>query len=203
MQLTIIQLPCVQEAGKLAQFTTPMGELYTVFYEKLFIANPEVKPLFKQSLQVQGRKLVSMLSAIVRLAKAGEIDELKAACEKLGERHVGYNVALVHFHTVGQVLLATLEQCLGEQYTPEVHTAWLNTFCVLMKFIMPAHKAAVARASKAKRNTGRAVQPAAAPSAAAGMLESSVRGSAANPRSQAGAGGNADTTSRPSTQGAA
>ena len=166
-------VPFLQASGQLQMFETPIGQLYTIFYDNLFVANPALRPLFKSSLQVQGRKLVSMLGTIVSMAKKGDLEQLKTACEKLGERHVGYNVALVHFHTVGQVLLATLAECLGDDFTPELRGAWLNTFCILMKFIMPAHKAAFARRQKELGRSKGSVLP--AHTAASALIDSTAQ----------------------------
>ncbi len=42
----------------------------------------------------------------------------------LGKRHKGYGVIEAHYPVVGSALLATLEQGLGDGYTPEIAAAF-------------------------------------------------------------------------------
>jgi len=51
--------------------------------------------------------------------------------EDLGRRHAGYGVRDEHYHTVGAALLWTLEQGLGELYTPDVAEAWAAAYTLL------------------------------------------------------------------------
>ena len=44
----------------------------------------------------------------------------------LGSRLVGYGVQTQHDQTVGVALLWTLEQGLGDTFTPEVRDAWAS-----------------------------------------------------------------------------
>ena len=46
----------------------------------------------------------------------------------LGRRHVGYGVRDSHYATVGEALLWTLEQGLGDAFTPDVRAAWAETY---------------------------------------------------------------------------
>jgi hemoglobin-like flavoprotein len=56
---------------------------------------------------------------------------LVPAVKALGERHVGYGVQKADYATVGAALLWTLEQGLGEAFTPEVKAAWTVVYTVL------------------------------------------------------------------------
>ena len=40
-------------------------------------------------------------------------------------RHLGYGATEAHYDTVGEVLHWTLEQGLGDAFTPEVKNAWM------------------------------------------------------------------------------
>jgi nitric oxide dioxygenase len=44
--------------------------------------------------------------------------------EPLGRRHAGYGVRDEHYTAGGHALLWTLEQGLGDAFTPEVRDAW-------------------------------------------------------------------------------
>jgi len=53
-----------------------------------------------------------------------KLDELVPILKDLGKRHVKYGVVDAHYPVVGGALLATLEQGLGDGYTPEVASAF-------------------------------------------------------------------------------
>ncbi|MEC9340213.1 MAG: globin family protein [Pseudomonadota bacterium] len=100
-----------------------------LFYAKLFELDPSVKPLFKGSMEEQGRKLMNMLgTAAMGLDK---LDSIVGAVQDLGRRHVAYGVKDAHYDTVGAALLWTLEQGLGDAFTPEVKAAWTQAYVLL------------------------------------------------------------------------
>jgi hemoglobin-like flavoprotein len=101
----------------------------TLFYERLFILDPSLKPMFKGDMVHQGRMLMSMLSAAVN--GLTNLDALVPTVMKLGARHTGYGVRDEHYATVGEALLHTLEKGLGEQFTPEVRDAWISAYTIL------------------------------------------------------------------------
>jgi len=94
-----------------------------LFYERLFAANPDFRPLFKNDMRIQGVKLMSMLAMVVyNLPEPGRV---LPAIRDLALRHVGYGVKLADYHALGEALLWTLEQALGEDFTPAVQEAWM------------------------------------------------------------------------------
>lgn len=100
-----------------------------IFYTKLFELDPDLKPLFPNSdeaMKVQGNKLMSMLAAAV--AGLSNLDALIPILKDLGKRHVEYKVEASHYETVGAALLGTLEAGLGDDFTPEVKTAWAEVY---------------------------------------------------------------------------
>jgi hemoglobin-like flavoprotein len=100
-----------------------------LFYGRLFELDPELKPLFKNDIKEQGRKLMQMITVAVR--GLGDLGKLVPAVEDLGQRHVGYGVRKKDYETVGAALLWTLEKGLGEAFTPEVEEAWFTTYHTL------------------------------------------------------------------------
>ncbi len=100
-----------------------------LFYGKLFELDPNLKPLFKSDLKEQGKKLMTMITMVVR--GLNDLGRLVPAVEDLGRRHVGYGVKDTHYATVGAALLWTLEQGLGNDFTPEVKDAWGTAYGVL------------------------------------------------------------------------
>ena len=58
------------------------------------------------------------------------------ANEALGRRHVSYHVKEEHYPVVVEAMLQTLAECLGEDFPPDVCTAWesaLNFVSDVMK----------------------------------------------------------------------
>ena len=100
-----------------------------LFYGKLFELDPSVKSMFKGDMKEQGRKLMAILNTAVNsLDKLGEI---VPAVQEMGRRHVGYGVKDEHYDTVGEALIWTLGQGLGEAFTDDVKSAWLETYTIV------------------------------------------------------------------------
>lgn len=97
-----------------------------LFYERLFTIAPHVKPLFTSDIKEQGKKLMAMLGSIVSILDAPE--RLVPMLTNLGRRHVEYGVKVEYFAPVGEALIWTLQQGLGEHFTEETKQAWLAAF---------------------------------------------------------------------------
>jgi class 3 adenylate cyclase/hemoglobin-like flavoprotein len=96
------------------------------FYAILFEFNPELRPLFKDDLAVQSRMLVSMLSSLVK--GLNRTSEIEGGLRALGKRHSGYQASLADYDKVANALLLTLNEFLGDDFTPEVRDAWTEVF---------------------------------------------------------------------------
>jgi len=100
-----------------------------LFYSRLFTLDPALRPMFRSDMAHQGRMLMSMLgSAVNGLTK---LDTLVPVVHNLGARHVHYGVRDEHYATVGSALLWTLEQGLGEKFTPAARDAWAAAYALL------------------------------------------------------------------------
>lgn len=84
------------------------------FYQRLFEIDPSLRPLFQSNLEQQGRKLMQMLSAAVRLLDHPE--SLIPVLENLGRRHTDYGVRDEHYDTVGEALLDTTRGRIGKLF---------------------------------------------------------------------------------------
>ena len=100
-----------------------------LFYARLFTLDPTLRALFHGDMQAQGRKLMTMLRVVVK--GLNRLVVLLPALHELGRRHLEYGVTEAHYATVGAALLWTLEQGLGESFTPEVATAWSTAYSLL------------------------------------------------------------------------
>jgi hemoglobin-like flavoprotein len=100
-----------------------------MFYDRLFVLDPTLRPLFKGDMAEQGRKLMSMIGAAV--ANLGRLDVIVPTVRELGRRHAGYGVQQSHYDTVGTALVWTLEQGLGSDFTQATRQAWVEAYTIL------------------------------------------------------------------------
>jgi hemoglobin-like flavoprotein len=113
--------------------TDEAGEL---FYGRLFDKHPELKPLFKSNPQEQARKLIALITFAVN--KLNSFEEIISDVEALGKRHVAYGVHPKHYEIVGDTLLWTLEQGLGEKWNGDLLVAWSNLYGILSDIMIKA-----------------------------------------------------------------
>ena len=106
------------------------------FYEKLFEAYPQVKPLFDQTnLSKQSEKLYGSLVLLVENIRNAEV--LQSVLGPLGEKHKGYGAIEQHYPLVGEALIATLAEYIGpEDWTPEVEQAWVTTYGAVVEMML-------------------------------------------------------------------
>ncbi len=112
-----------------------------LFYRRLFELDPASRDLFPQDMAAQRRKLMQTLHFVVKAldwpesAWADEIDpqeDLFLVVLALGRRHRRlYQVKDEQYELVGAALLWTLDQGLGEAFTPEVQAAWGRVYTLL------------------------------------------------------------------------
>jgi hemoglobin-like flavoprotein len=100
------------------------------FYERLFALDPAARRLFAGTdMTAQQRKLVGMLTEIV--AQLDRPESLVPNVSALGRQHLHYGVKEADYETVGAALLWTIEQGLGESFTPAVREAWNEAYLLV------------------------------------------------------------------------
>jgi hemoglobin-like flavoprotein len=98
----------------------------SMFYDRLFELDPSLRSLFRSSREAQAQKLAQALTVVVKGLE--QPAQLRGAVEALGRRHAAYGVRGEHYTTVGEALIWTLEQGLGDAFTPEVRSAWIDAY---------------------------------------------------------------------------
>lgn len=99
------------------------GPVALLFYGRLFTLDPTLRPMFRQDIELQGRKLMDMLTAVVD--NLDHFEGLAPTLRALGQKHAGYGVRPEHYETVAQALMWALGQALDTQFYPELRSAWL------------------------------------------------------------------------------
>ena len=120
-----------------------------LFYTRLFELDPSLRLMFKGNMAEQGKKLMTTLKVVV--VGLTRLESLVPAVQALGRRHAGYRVADEHYDTVAEALLWTLQQGLGEYFTPDVAAAWSTAYGILADVM----KAAAAEVDEAMIVAGR------------------------------------------------
>ena len=116
------------------------AEAAAIFYDRLFAVAPSVRELFKADLKAQGAKLMASLAMVV--VGLDKLDQILPQVQDLARRHVDYGAKDEHYAVVGEALLWTLGQGLGDDFTPEVEAAWVEAYTLLSgAMIAAAHEA--------------------------------------------------------------
>jgi len=133
--MTEHQIELVKNSWKILSKVDPelIGD---VFYSKLFIEMPQVRPMFKTPRGTQSRKLIATLSIIVN--RLEELEELTKDIEELAIRHVKYGVKPEHYKAVGSALFWTLERGLGIDWSSEIAEAWHTCYSTLSQTMIKA-----------------------------------------------------------------
>ena len=121
------QIDLIQQTFALA--APAAGVIAERFYQRLFVLDPTLRPLFSGDMGEQGDKLMTMLALVVH--NLPEPERLLDAVRRLGERHAHYGVQPAHYTTVGEALLWTLAQHFGPAFTDEVRAAWTAAYQLL------------------------------------------------------------------------
>ena len=99
-------------------------------------ADPLLRQLFRGDMAQQGERLMTMIGAAVGLLDRP--DALIPVLQKLGAWHAGYGVVEAHYATVGDALLSTLEQGLGDAFTPETGATWAALYGLVSRTMTEA-----------------------------------------------------------------
>jgi hemoglobin-like flavoprotein len=130
--MTPDQVKAIQDSFKLV---APISDqAAALFYGRLFEIAPAVKPLFRGDMTEQGRKLMATLGAVVN--SLGNLEAVLPAASALAKRHVDYGVTADDYTPVGAALLWTLEQGLGEHWTPQLAEAWGAAYTLLSNYMI-------------------------------------------------------------------
>lgn len=128
------QIELVQETFALV---VPIKETAAeLFYNRLFEISPETQSMFTGDIKEQGNKLMAALATVVNGLTS--LDEIVPVVQELAVRHVGYGVEVWHYDVVRDALIWTLQQGLGEAFSPEVEDAWYAAYALLASVMVEA-----------------------------------------------------------------
>lgn len=133
--MTEKQITIIKKTWKLFRDINPLM-VGDTFYSKLFTDNPTLRKMFPKYMNEQYMKLIDMLSTIV--ARLDRLDDLTGEIAAMAGRHVQYGVKPEHYRLVGDALLWTLQQGLGNDWNEEVKEAWTKCYTMLAEAMIAA-----------------------------------------------------------------
>lgn len=112
-----------------------------LLFKNVFIASPATLAMFSfkdepnlyesPKFKAHGKLVVGTVGTAV--AGLRDLDSLVPVLLNLGRSHVAMNkgIGAAHYDLVGEQLILTLRQGLGNDFTPEVEEAWTDVYAVV------------------------------------------------------------------------
>ena len=134
------------EQKKLITATVPILKengilLTTHFYQRMFTHNPELKNIFNMGNQQSGKQQTALAMAV--LAYAENIANpmvLLPVVDRIGHKHTSLDIRPEHYIIVGNHLIESIKEVLGDAATPAIVDAWVLAYQQLAK-LMSGHEA--------------------------------------------------------------
>lgn len=104
-------------------------ELTKNFYQKMFKDYPEVKPFFNQTDQKLLRQPKILAFALLKYAEnIDDLTPLTGFVKQIVAKHVGLQVRAQDYDAVGNSLIATMKEMLGDAATDDFIGAWAAAY---------------------------------------------------------------------------
>lgn len=113
------------------------NDLISYFYNRMLTNNPELKNIFNMANQASGKQQNALTGAVLAYAENIEnpavlINALKA----IGNKHVSLNIAPEQYDIVGNHLIESIKEVLGDLATPELIEAWICAYTELAQIMI-------------------------------------------------------------------
>ncbi|QNK62946.1 NO-inducible flavohemoprotein [Pedobacter sp. PAMC26386] len=142
-QLITATVPVLKENGVF---------LTTHFYKRMFTHNPELKNMFNMGNQQSGKQQTALAMAV--LAYAENIANpmvLLPVVDRIGHKHTSLDIRPEHYIIVGNHLLESIKEVLGDAATPAIIDAWGAAYQQLAN-LMSGHEAKLYEQQTLKTN---------------------------------------------------
>lgn len=107
------------------------------FYDRLLAEHPALRPLFtRHSSGAQHKMFAQKLAAIIDAIS--DPATLEAQVREVARTHREYGVSPEMYRHVGVVLIATLRDCLADEWTDEIATAWTQAYATVERMLVTA-----------------------------------------------------------------
>jgi hemoglobin-like flavoprotein len=103
----------------------------TRLYDHLFRLDPDLRSVFPKRMAAHKETFMVGLADIVN-----NLDRpfvlIQSTLKPLGLKHGRYNINPAHYDTFATALQAALAETLGDSYTSEVDSAWMETYYLVV-----------------------------------------------------------------------
>ncbi|MDI3335810.1 globin domain-containing protein [Defluviimonas aestuarii] len=127
MPISARQSAMIRESFALLRERLEPASIY--FYEALFARDPSLRTMFRDDLAGQGMKFMTTLGMVIDNIE--NPDKLGDRFEELGKGHALMGVKAAHFAPMGEALIDTLRNELGEAFTAELEETWREAYAEL------------------------------------------------------------------------
>ncbi|SEG44409.1 NO-inducible flavohemoprotein [Flavobacterium urumqiense] len=113
------------------------NDLISYFYQRMLSNNPELKNIFNMANQASGKQQNALSGAVLAYAENIEnptvlINTLKS----IGNKHVSLNIQPEQYDIVGNHLIASIKEVLGDLATVELIEAWTCAYNELAQIMI-------------------------------------------------------------------
>jgi nitric oxide dioxygenase len=113
------------------------NDLITYFYQRMLSNNPELKNIFNMANQASGKQQNALSGAVLAYAENIEnpavlINTLKS----IGNKHVSLNIQPEQYNIVGNHLIGSIKEVLGDLATTELIDAWTCAYNELAQIMI-------------------------------------------------------------------
>jgi len=124
------------QALSLVQATAPVvaahaDEITAHFYPRMFAAHPELLRIFNQGNQATGEQSKALAGSVVAYAVQlidPEAPSFDHVMHRIAYKHVSLGIRPEQYTIVGEHLLASVGEVLGDAVTPEIAAAWSELY---------------------------------------------------------------------------
>lgn len=113
-------------------------EITTRMYERLFSDYPETKAFFANTKDGQAERLANAVIAYAQNIE--KLEALGSSVTAIAKKHVAVNVQAEHYPIVGTVLLAAMQDVLGDVANDEIIEAWKEAYFFLADIFIEEEK---------------------------------------------------------------
>lgn len=101
----------------------------THFYKRMLAARPDLKNFFNNAHQQTGNQPAALAAAVhAYAAHIDDLDALTAAVSRIGHKHVSLGISADQYTIVGEHLLASISEVLGDAATEPILDAWFAAY---------------------------------------------------------------------------
>jgi nitric oxide dioxygenase len=105
------------------------------FYSRLLKAHPELQPMFRGDIRIQGQQFTRFITSIIHDLEDGP--RVTANLKALGLRHRQYGVERRHYELASKIFLSSVRLTAGIQFSYEVRKSWEAFYVCIVDCMAP------------------------------------------------------------------